>query len=268
MTSEAINLTNVSLTTEGKSILRDINISVQPGQCCAIIGPNGAGKSSLIAIMTGYLWPSNGSVTILGQSFGQVEIAQVREKIGLIAPSRVPEFESWLPVRTVVATGLFGTIVLPEYKSMTPADWKKVDAEIAALHLQDKAMQPIGKLSTGEQMRTLIARAMVSQPHLIILDEPTAGLDMGARVGIIRALEKLRTRPHPPTLLVVSHHLDELPYPIDQIILLKNGSIITQGSPAETLTSERLSQTFDCPVELTRIDGRFYARARHEEWKI
>ncbi len=268
MTSEAIHLANVSLTVEGRCLLRDIHLSVQQGQCCAVIGPNGAGKSSLIAIITGYLWPTQGTVRILGHTFGQVELAQVRENIGLIAPSRVPEFESEMAVRTLVATGLFGTIVLPEYKTVTPADWQRVDREIASLSLTDKAFQPFGKLSTGEQMRVLIARAMVCRPSLLILDEPTAGLDMGARVGILHALEKLLARPQAPALLVVSHHLDELPYPIDQILLLKNGAMVAQGSPVETLTSDRLSETFDCQVEIIRLDGRFYARALPPEWKI
>ena len=252
----------------GKTVLSNVSLSVNRGKCCAIIGPNGSGKSTLIAIIAGYLWPSSGSVTVLGQTYGMADVAKIREQIGLITPSRIPEFEHRTPARDIVAAGLFGTIVIPPHKTISRWAWQKVDKEIASVGLKKQAANPFGRLSTGEQMRILIARAMVSRPKLLILDEPTAGLDMGTRVAVIKSLENLLRRKNAPTLIVVSHHLDELPYPLEQVVLLKNGRVFAQGTAEQTLTSRNLSRVFDCPVDVISDKGRFSTKVNHKEWKI
>jgi len=253
----AIDLHNVSVFRAGHHILTNINWQVEKGQCCAIIGPNGSGKSTLIAVTAGYVWPSAGTVTVFGQKYGTVSLTGVRQKIGLIEPSRMPKFNDSMPLRNIVATGLFGTVLLSPAKRIAPKDWKKIDAEISLLGLQNLADAAFGQLSTGEQMKTLIARAMVSEAGLLILDEPTIGLDIGARATVVQALDKLLSRKNPPTLVIVSHHLDELPTCVHQVLLLKNGTVLVKGSPERVLTSRNLSRAFDCNVNVSR-NGRRY----------
>ena len=154
-------------------------VAVAPGGCCAILGPNGSGKSTLLAVLSGYVWPTSGTVCIGGQRYGQVDLAFVRRTIGLIEPSRSPAFDERMSVRDVVATGLFGTIRLPLHEEISSEAKDRIEAEIGSFGLDGLANDAFSQLSTGEQMKVLLARAMIGQPRLLLLDEPTAGLDMG-----------------------------------------------------------------------------------------
>lgn len=191
--------------------------------------------------------------------FGRVDLADVRRGIGLIEPSRSPSFDEPMRVREVVATGLFGTIRLPLHLDVEPAQWRRVEAEIESLGLAAMADNPFAQLSTGEQMKALLARAMVAQAGLLLLDEPTAGLDIGARAACVGALERLLNRPQPPTVIIVSHHLDELPHRVDQVVLLKQGGVFAAGAADQVLTSDRLGRLFDCRVEVFKSNGRYVA---------
>jgi len=234
-------------------------LRVAPGSCCAILGPNGSGKSTLLAVVSGYLWPTRGTVCIGGQTYGQVELAQVRRGIGLIEPSRSPMFDERMSVREVVATGLFGTIRLPFHEEVPSAAWDRVENEIRSFGLGGLVNEAFSQLSTGEQMKTLLARAMIGKPRLLLLDEPTAGLDMGARAACIGVLDRLLRRTDHPTVVMISHHLDELPSSVDQVVLLKQGSVFGDGPPAAVLTSEKLSRLLDCRVEVFKSNGRYVA---------
>ncbi|MBN1359123.1 MAG: ATP-binding cassette domain-containing protein [Sedimentisphaerales bacterium] len=237
-------------------------MTVPAGTCCAILGPNGSGKSALVAVLSGYLWPSTGTVTVNGATFGRVDLAAVRRRIGLIEPSRAPKFDPQMPVREVAATGLFGTIMLPLREEVEPEQWRRVDEELAAVGLDAIADRAYGDLSSGEQMKTLLARALVSDASVLLLDEPTVGLDMGSRAACIAVLDRLLERRDPPTLVIVSHHLDELPRAVDKVVLLKDGKVEDQGPPDKLLTSASLSRLFDCRVEVFKNDGRFVASVR------
>ncbi len=262
--TNAIELKNVGVTRRGHAILTDITLSIEAGACCAILGPNGSGKSALVAVLSGYLWPSTGTVTVNGDTFGQVDLSEVRRRIGLIEPSRAPKLDPQMSVREVAATGLFGTIMLPLHEEVGREQWQRVDAELAAVGLDPIADRAYGDLSSGEQMKTLLARALVSDAHILLLDEPTVGLDMGSRAACIAVLDGLLARPDPPTLVIVSHHLDELPHAVSQVVLLKASRVIGQGPPAMLLTSVSLSELFDCRVQVFRSDGRFVASVRSE----
>jgi len=259
LNAHAINLENVSVIRQGHSILTGISVRVAPGSCCAILGPNGSGKSTLLAVLSGYVWPTSGVVCIGGQTYGQVELALVRRGIGLIEPSRSPMFDERMSVREVVATGLFGTIRLPLHEEIPSAAWDRVENEIRSLGLGSLANGAFSQLSTGEQMKALLARAMIGKPRLLLLDEPTAGLDMGARAACIGVLDRLLSRPDHPTVIMISHHLDELPCTVDQVVLLKQGRVFGDGSPAAVLTSETLSRLLDCHVEVFKNHGRYVA---------
>ena len=259
MNAYAVDIENVNVVRRGYSILADVSLHVAAGRCCAILGPNGSGKSTLLSVLSGYIWPSTGSVTVGGHVYGRVDLASVRRGIGLIEPSRAPSFDERASVRDVVATGLFGTIRLPVWEEVSEKAWGRVDGEIESLGLCELRDDPFRRLSTGEQMKVLLARAMVSEARLLLLDEPTAGLDMGARAACVRVLERLLNRADHPTVVVVSHHLDELPRSVDQLVLLKQGRVFADGPADEVLTSERLSRLFDCRIEVFRNNGRYVA---------
>jgi iron complex transport system ATP-binding protein len=258
----AIELRGINVFRLGKRILHDVHLCVPKHACCAVMGPNGSGKSSLISIVSGYDWPSSGQVRVNGHVFGHVPLDRVRQGIGLIEPSRSPEFAPGMRVRDLVATGLFGTICLPLHHDITDAQWARVDEEIERLGLTALKNAPFSRLSTGERMKGLIARAMLSDPALLLLDEPSVGLDMGSRARLMQQIDGLRDRVPAPTVVVVTHHLDELPLSVDHVVLLKDGSISAQGRPDEVLTSKRLSDLFSCSVHVTFDHGRFVASVR------
>ncbi len=259
MNAYGVCLEEVAIVRRGRFLLRDVSLEVAPGTCCAVLGPNGSGKSTLISILSGYTWPTRGTVSIGGQTFGRVDLAGVRRTIGLIEPSRSPAFDAQMRVCDVVATGLFGTIRLPLRRDIRPDDWRRVESEIELLGLGELQDSPFSQLSTGEQMKTLLARAMVAEAGLLLLDEPTAGLDMGARAACIGVLERLLNRDSHPTVVIVSHHLDELPRSVDQVVLLKQGGVFNRGPACEMLTSRRLSGLFDCRIEVFMSNGRYIA---------
>ena len=260
--THAIELKNIGVVRGGSTILEGVDLAVPVGSCCAILGPNGSGKSALMAVLSGYLWPSMGTVTIGGRRYGQVNLTDVRRTIGLIEPSRAPRFSPALCVREVVATGLFGTIMLPLYRDVNEDEWRRVEAELAPLGLAEIAGRAFGDLSSGEQMKTLLARAMVTDAEILLLDEPTVGLDMGARAACIGVLDELMRRAGRPTMVIVSHHLDELPLAVSQVVLMKGGRLHAQGEPQAMLISERLRGLFDCHVDVIENHGRFVADVR------
>lgn len=262
MKTNAIETRNVCVTRAGVPILTDVSLAVEAGGCCAILGPNGSGKSALMAVLSGYLWPSSGVVSVDGRRYGRVSLAEVRKMIGLIEPSRAPKFDERMPVRDVVATGLFGTMMLPLHEEVDPERRHRVEAELDAVGMLDVADRAYGHLSSGEQMKTLLARARVSDARILLLDEPTVGLDIGSRAACVAVLDRLLARGDSPTVVIVSHHLDELPRAVDSVVLIKAGRIVGQGPPEDLLTSAHLSALFDCRVDVLRNDGRYVASCR------
>jgi iron complex transport system ATP-binding protein len=262
MDNIALSLRGVGFARQGRQILSDVDLDVKRGSCCAIMGPNGSGKSTLIAIISGYLWPTSGQVSVFGKTYGKVDLRTMRRGIGLIETSRAPSFPDYMNVREIVATGLFGLLMLPIDGELSPAQWRKVDAEMAALGIGDFAAGSLAELSSGEQAKVLIARAMVASPRLVVLDEPTAGLDIRARAQVVGTLDGLRRRSKPPTVVIVSHHLDELPHKVDHVVLMMEGKIASAGKPARVLTSGNLSCVFGCRVSLVKKDGRYMAAVR------
>lgn len=260
-----IELKNVSVIRRGNAILVDVSLTVEAGRCCAILGPNGSGKSALMAVLSGYLWPSTGAVCVEGRTYGRVDLGEIRREIGLVEPSRAPKFDDRMSIRDVVATGLFGTIVLPPHREPDESQWRRVDEEVASVGLSAIGERAYGDLSSGEQMKTLLARAMVSDPKILLLDEPTVGLDIGSRAACVAVLDRLLQRDHPPTVVIVSHHLDELPVAVGRIVLMKSGRVVAQGTPGEMLTSAHLTRLFECRIDVIRNDGRFVASVRSVE---
>jgi len=257
MRPPVLEMEGVRVVREGRVILRDVTLRIGAGESVVILGPNGAGKSTLLGALTGYIWPSEGVIRLWGHRLGRYDVGRLRARIGLVEPSRMPEFAAGMKVRDVVATGLYGTIRLPQGGELSEREEERIRDELSVLGLKHVADDPFGRISTGERARTYLARAMVAGPELLVLDEPTAGLDIRGRAELLGMLERLRDRRKPPAILITTHRLEDMPLHPEQVILLKEGACLCEGRPEEVVTSENLSRLFDCPLRVTVTGGRF-----------
>lgn len=256
-----MSLCRVSVLCGGTAILSDVSFDIPRGQSCAVIGPNGAGKSTLIAVMSGYIWPSRGRVCVLDGEFGKVSLSDVRKRVAVIEQSRMPAFGFNMTGREVVATGLFGSLQLPIYRDLTEDEWAKVDQSLEDIGVGQIADRRYWQLSSGEQMKILLARVMVAHAEVVILDEPTAGLDIRSRAEVVSAIEKLRANDNRKTVIVVGHHINELGGDVERVIMLREGQKFRDGAIDKVLTSENMSELYGCQIRVLRSDGRYAAIA-------
>lgn len=259
-----IRLSNVCLFRGEKIILNKINWSIPAGACAAILGPNGSGKSTIARILACHLWPTSGSVAVMGQEFGHANLPELRRQIRLVQPAGPYDIDPSLSVRQVVLTGFFGTLNL--YDRVNHAMIETADRQIDRMGLNSVAEHPYSTLSSGERVRSLIARSLVAGPKLLLLDEPTAGLDLRAREQVLATVQNLSTQPDPPTLILISHHVEELPPATSNVLLLSGGCAVASGTPAEVLRGEILSRAYACPVTVRQNRGRFYVEVSPEAW--
>ena len=246
-------------------ILRNINWDVPAGTSAAIIGPNGSGKSTLARVVMGQMWASSGEVSVLGEKFGECDLQQLRESIRLVQPVSVVEFDLDETTTTVVLTGYFGTMGL-----FHPVDDKmRAEAKrlINLVGLKKEENQLYKTLSNGERIRCLIARALVMKPRLLILDEPTAGLDMVARERVLATIAKMIDESeNPPAVVMITHHVEELLPGTQHVLLLKDGKAAASGKPKDVLRSEILSDVYNFPVHVQKKGGRFWVQVKPEAW--
>jgi iron complex transport system ATP-binding protein len=246
--------------------LKDITWQVPAGSCAAILGPNGSGKSTLARILSAYMWPSRGDVTILGQKFGDCDMPALRNQVRMVQPAGPYDVDPSLTTREVVLTGFFSSIGL--YHTPTPAMHTEADRLLKQVGLLDRSAQTYETLSSGERVRALIARALVQKPKLLILDEPTAGLDLLAREQILATVQSLfDTDKNPPTVILITHHIEELPPATSQVLLLSEGKPAAAGGPKDVLTPEILSRLYNFPVQVRHSAGRFYLEVHPDAWR-
>ncbi|MGA1836273.1 ATP-binding cassette domain-containing protein [Herbiconiux sp. 11R-BC] len=254
-----LELRDVRFVRHGRVILDDIGFAVRPGEHWALIGPNGAGKSTILALCGAVQHPSSGEVFVLGQRLGRVELRALRRSIGHVNP-RHP-LGSALSIREVVLTGLTGTVELMLRWQPTPEERERADSFIALLGLDGKAAEPWTTLSQGERGRTLIARALMTDPKLLLLDEPSTGLDVAAREQLLETLDVVRTAHPALASVLVTHHLEELPSSTTHALLLAEGRITAVGAAAEVLTTANVTAAFEHPIEIEHRFGRWHARS-------
>lgn len=255
-----IELDEVTFRREGKKIIDGISLTVRAGEHWALLGPNGAGKSTLLGFCGAVTFPTTGTVRVLGEQFGRVELARLRRSIGHVNP-RHP-LRSPLTVREVVLTGITGTIDTPMRWSPTADDLARADAIIDTLGLSGKAEELWPTLSQGERGRTLIARALVSGPRVLLLDEPSTGLDLAAREQLLTTIDTLdHTHPEVASILV-THHLEELPTTTTHTLLIADGHTVAAGPAPDVITTDHVSTAFDHPIDVRYDGGRWSARAR------
>lgn len=268
----AVDIRDLHVVRGDVSILQGISCRVEAGTCTAILGPNGCGKTTLTRTLTGQMFVTQGEVRVLGETIGQTDIRALRKRIGIVNPSpgnshaansgAVVDVE--LSAHEVVLTGFFGTIGL--YDVATPEQIEQADRMLLHVGLAHRRDLRFSLLSTGEQRRCMVARALAHMPELLILDELTAGLDLAGREQVLATVEMILARPNPPAVLMITHHVEELSPRTSQVLLMREGRIVASGPPKEVITPESLTKTFGCRVYVRRIHGRYWLEVLPEAW--
>jgi iron complex transport system ATP-binding protein len=264
----AIDVRDVGVRRGETWILRGATWSVPAGACVAILGPNGSGKSTLTRILALHLWPTEGDVSVLGHRMGDANLAEVRRHVRLVQPAGPYDVDPQLTAREVVLTGNFGTIGL--YDAVMPEMEAEADRLLGNVGLAHVADHLYATLSSGERVRSLIARALVRRPALLLLDEPTAGLDLLAReqvLGVVQSMfEPGPNDPPPPATVLITHHVEELPPATREVLLLSNGRVAARGTPEEVIRADVLAPVYGCPLDVRRGSGRFYIEVHPRAW--
>lgn len=257
-----IEIKNVSFRRGTLELLREVNWTIRQGEHWALLGLNGSGKTTLLNIITGYQWPSSGKISVLGHPFGEIDLRELRQSIGWVSSSLQEKLYAGDKAQSVVISGKFATIGL--YDKPTDEDYERARAHMEALsclHLWDREYRTC---SQGEKQKLLIARALMSQPALLILDEPCNGLDLFSREKLLQSIQELARREDSPTLIYVTHHTEEIVPMFSHTLLLRSGEVFEAGRTKELLSTERLSSFFQHPVYVHWNRGRAWTQLEEE----
>ena len=251
-------LRGVSVRRAGIPLLSDVDLSIGAGERWVVLGPNGAGKTTLMRILSTYLVPSAGTVEVLGQRLGRTDVAELRPRIGYLSPSLAHEIPEKLTPRQVVDAAQAGAL-FPWYVEPGRMSRERTDAALAQVGLSGLPERPFATFSSGEQLRIQLARALVTEPSALLLDEPMASLDIGGREALIASLERIGAGPIGAMVLVV-HRLEDVPSVVTHAALLREGRLTASGPVADVLADAPMSACFGTPVRVTRVGGRWTAR--------
>jgi iron complex transport system ATP-binding protein len=250
----------VGVTRSGSRLLRDLTWRVELDERWVVLGPNGAGKTTLLSLAAARSHPTTGRVYVLGERLGRTDARELGTRVGLSSSALADRIPAGEAVRDLVMTAAWGVLGRSR-ESYDPLDRARAATLLAQLGVDGLAERTFGTLSEGERKRVQIARALMADPELLLLDEPAAGLDLGAREDLLARLAALAADPDAPALVLVTHHVEEIPPGFTHALLIRDGTAVAQGLLADTLTDELLSATFGTPLRVTRADGRFAARA-------
>jgi iron complex transport system ATP-binding protein len=248
-----IALRGVGVRREGTIVLRDVDWLVRPGERWVILGPNGSGKTTLLTLAGARLWPSSGTVEVLGAR-------TLRPRISLVSGSVTRQLRADLTAREVVVSGRHGALET-WWHTYSEADWARADHLLEESGFGAIGARPFGVISEGERQQVLLARALMAEPELLLLDEPAAGLDLGARERLVARLGALAADPGSPTTVLVTHHCEEIPRGFTHAGLVREGRLLAAGPLGEVVTSPLVSACFDLPVMVGTRDGRWWSRA-------
>jgi iron complex transport system ATP-binding protein len=257
----AVELAGVSLTRGGVPLLDGLDWRVGKGEHWTVLGPNGAGKTLILRIVTGYIWPTLGTVTVLGRRLGTVDLRTLRRRIGWVSQAVSDLVPGQSTLLETVASGPLASLGL--YEDPTPELMARAEAICRDYALSDKLSRPFRLLSSGERQRVLLARAALTAPELLILDEPMSNLDMGGRELFLENLQGLASSPQAPTIVLTTHNTLEIAPFITHGIIIKGGRALTAGPVAGIMTGETLSAAFGLPLAVERgAAGRYVATLR------
>lgn len=254
---------DVSYVRDDIAILNSVTWHVDSAERWVVLGPNGAGKTTLLSLIAGAEHPTRGTVTVLGEQLGKTDVFELRNRIGFASSAqgkRIPDSESVLDTVLTAAHAVEGRWN-EVYDSV---DVRRAERVLAEWNLQSFRDHTFGTLSDGERKRVLIARAVMTDPEVLLLDEPAASLDVGAREQLLLLLEGYASSPSSPAMIMVTHHLEEIPTGFTHVLLLKAGGVLAAGPIADVLTSDVLTSAFDVPLAVSHDGERYWARMAHE----
>jgi len=254
-----IALADVALVRDGVLILDAVTWNVEEHQRWVVLGPNGAGKTSLLRIAALVLPPTRGSVRVIGQTLGRCDVRGVRSRIGFAGSTVAASLESSMTALEVVMTGIHAALA-PWWHTYTEEDRAHALDLLGRFDSAHLASHGFTTLSSGERQRVLLARTLVRDPQLVLLDEPTAGLDVGGREQLVADLATLASDATSPPVVLVTHHLEEIPPGFTHALTLRAGQVLASGKIADVLDDTVLSETFGLPLRAERADGRWAAR--------
>jgi iron complex transport system ATP-binding protein len=258
--SSVLHLAGVTVRRGNSIILDSVDWQVNEGERWIVLGPNGAGKTTLLQIVAARLHPTSGTATILDSTLGKVDVFELRPRIGLSSAALAERLPSAESVRDVVLTAAYG-VTGRWHESYDELDEQRAKDLLAAFDVDHLADRTYGTLSEGERKRVQIARALMTDPEILLLDEPGAGLDLGGREELVGALSELASDPASPVLVHVTHHVEEIPPGFTHLLLMKKSGIQAAGPIEEVLTADNLSAAFGLPLIVAHGGGRWLARA-------
>src|SRR4051794_10653392 len=255
-----LQFVDVTVRRGSKVLLDNINWTVEEDERWAVLGANGAGKTTLLNVAAATMHPTSGEAYVLGERLGRVDVFELRPRIGLATAAIAGRIPAGELVSDVVVSAGYSVLGRwrEAYGRLDVRRATKLLDRLGVGHLTERAF---GTLSEGERKRVQIARALMTDPELLLLDEPAAGLDLGGREDLIRRLTRFAADPDAPASVLVTHHVEELPPGISHVLLLRDGRVVASGLARDVVTSENLSETFGLPLLVERHDGRYYARA-------
>lgn len=241
--------------------MRGIDWRVAAGDRWVILGPNGSGKTTLLQVAGAWLWPTAGTVEVLGARLGEIDVRTLRPRVALVSGAVTRQLRADLAARDVVVSGLHGALET-WWNRYTDEDWEKADGLLALGGVAELGNRPFGVISEGERQQVLLARALMSDPELLLLDEPFAGLDLGARERLLVRLAAVAADPGSPPIVLVTHHCEEIPPGFTHGGLVSGGQLVASGPLSDVVTSGRVSACFGLDVTVGCTDGRWWSRAR------
>jgi iron complex transport system ATP-binding protein len=253
MFANIIELKNISLRRDNCRLLKGVDWTVKLGEHWAVIGPNGCGKTTMLRIVAGWMFPSTGTAKVCGMRFGQCRMDDVKRRIGWVSSALETMMRPRLQARGVVLGGLKNTLGI--WEKPTPEELKKADAMLEWIGCAHRATLPFCLLSQGEQMKVMIARALIPTPELLILDEPCVGLDPVARQDVLEIIDSLADDRH--TILYVTHHIEEIVPTLTHVLALRDGTVAAQGEKDQVLNNETLSNVFDRTLRVETEKKRY-----------
>ena len=255
-----VRLRDVHVVRDGVPVLAGVDWEVRPGERWAVLGPNGSGKTTLLRVAGMRLLPTRGVVEVLGQTYGRTDARELRRRVAFVSGALLRDLRPTITAHEIVLTGRTAALE-PWWHRYDAADHERADELLGQAGLAGASNRQFAVLSEGERQQVVLARALMGDPELLLLDEPAAGLDLGARERLVVRLAALAADPATPPLVLVTHHTEEIPPGVTHAALMASGRLVAAGPAEEVLTSARISECFGVAVAVEQVDGRIAARA-------